>query len=55
MEARFKLSELYLSQKESSKRRFWLKKMIKADARAGDKRTDRSRYLAAFFQCSICR
>jgi tetratricopeptide (TPR) repeat protein len=48
MEARFKLSELYLSQKEESKRRFWLKKMIAADTQAGSKRTDRSRYLGAF-------
>lgn len=47
MEARFKLSELYLQTDQGSKRRFWLKKMIVADKSAGAQRTDRSRYLAA--------
>lgn len=48
MEARFKLSELYLSRNEDAKRRFWLKKIIAADAAAGSERTERSQYLAAF-------
>lgn len=46
-EARFNMSEFYRLSKEDSKRRFWLSKLIKADADAGANRTDRSRYLAA--------
>lgn len=48
MEAQYRLSELYLAMDESYKRRFWLRKMIAADASAGNQRSDRSRYLAAF-------
>lgn len=48
MEARFKLSELYQGSGQADKSRFWLRKMIAADRAAGDQRTDRSRYLAAF-------
>lgn len=47
MEARFKLSELYLQQQENEKRRFWLRKMIAADADAGSQGNQRSHYLAA--------
>lgn len=52
MEARFKLSELYQQSKQDKKRRYWLKKMIDADASAGDDRSDRSRYLAAM-SCAV--
>ncbi len=48
MEARFLLSELYRETGQDAKRRFWLRKMIAADAAAGASRTDRSRYLAAY-------
>lgn len=48
MEARFKMSELYLQTKEPQKRRFWLRKLVAGDKVAGAKRTDRSRYLGAF-------
>ena len=48
MEARYKLSELYRETNQASKRRFWLKKMIAADAAAGAQRSARSKYLAAF-------
>ncbi len=48
MEARYKLSELYLDANEDYKRRFWLKKIIAADNGAGVQRTERSRYLGAF-------
>ncbi len=48
MEAQFKLSALYRDTGQESKRRFWLNKMIAADKAAGDQRTERSRYLAAF-------
>lgn len=48
MEAMYQLSELYLVEREGTKRRFWLNKMIAADAAAGSLRTARSRYLAAF-------
>lgn len=47
MEARYKLSEFYLNSKEEGKRRFWLKKIIQADATAGKQASPRSRYLAA--------
>ncbi|WJG08754.1 tetratricopeptide repeat protein [Aliiglaciecola sp. LCG003] len=46
-EARFEMSEFYLVAQDDSKRRFWLNKLIEADAQAGAGRTDRSRYLAA--------
>lgn len=47
MEARYTLSELYRETGQPSKRKFWLQKIIDADAAAGSERTDRSRYLAA--------
>lgn len=47
LEARYELTELYKKQRDESKRRYWLKKIIVLDAKAGTKRTDRSRYLAA--------
>ncbi|MBL4630838.1 MAG: hypothetical protein JKY14_06630, partial [Paraglaciecola sp.] len=50
-EARFMMSEFYVKSQESSKRRFWLNKLIQADKYAQKsaeiERTDRSRYLAA--------
>lgn len=46
-EARFNMSEFYRQSAQDSKRRFWLKKLVQADAAAGSKRTNRSRYLAA--------
>lgn len=48
MEARYKLSELYLDANDDYKRRFWLKKIIAADKGAGVQRTERSRYLGAY-------
>lgn len=47
VEAMYRLSELYESNKDFTKRRFWLKKIISADASNNSKRTDRIRYLAA--------
>lgn len=46
-EARFIMSEFYRESNEDSKRRYWLNKLIAADAQAGQARSDRSRYLAA--------
>jgi tetratricopeptide (TPR) repeat protein len=50
-EARFIMSEFYAASHESSKRRFWLNKIIKADKQAQSspniERTNRTRYLAA--------
>ena len=46
MEARYRLSELYLATADGSKRRFWLRKIIEADKSAVNT-TERSRYLAA--------
>ena len=47
-EARFKLVELYGKTGETSKRRFWLNKLISEHANAGSAGNERSRYLAAF-------
>ncbi|MET0066050.1 MAG: tetratricopeptide repeat protein [Candidatus Thiodiazotropha sp.] len=47
LEARQKLVELYDSSRETGKRDWWLEEIIKADAKAGKQRSDRSRYLAA--------
>lgn len=55
MEARFKMSELYLVTDEPSKRKFWLKKLIDGDANAGTLRDDRSRYLGAFASAAIAQ
>jgi len=46
-EARFHLQEMYGKAGEPAKRDYWLHQLIDADARAGNKRSDRSRYLAA--------
>lgn len=46
-EARFQMSEFYLQSNEQSKRRYWLNKLIAADATAKEHRTIRSQYLAA--------
>jgi tetratricopeptide (TPR) repeat protein len=47
MEAKFIMSEFYRESSESTKRRFWLKRLMLSDSTAGADRTDRSRYLAA--------
>jgi TolA-binding protein len=47
IEARQKLVTLYQQTGELGKRDWWLKEIIKADAKAGKQRSDRSRYLAA--------
>ncbi|PCK08150.1 MAG: Clp protease ClpB [Alteromonadaceae bacterium] len=47
-EARFHLVELYGKTGDDIKRNFWLKRLIKEDGAAGDARTERSKYLAAF-------
>jgi tetratricopeptide (TPR) repeat protein len=47
IEARQKLVDLYFKQKQHGKRDHWRREIIKADARAGKGRTDRTRFLAA--------
>lgn len=47
LEAKYKLSEFYREDKRPTQRRVWLQRIMEDDANAGDKRTDRSRYLAA--------
>jgi hypothetical protein len=47
MEARQRLSELYITQGQHRKSRYWLGEIIEADTSAGENRTDRSRFLAA--------
>lgn len=47
-ESRFKLMELATERGDMNARRRWLRRMIQADTRAGDQRTERSKYLAAF-------
>ena len=46
-EAMNKLDELYQQESEQEMRRFWLRKIIAADASAGAQRSDRTRHLAA--------
>ncbi len=50
VEGRAKLVELYGKLDMQDKRDFWLNQMIKAHARAGKNKTDRSRYFAAMAQ-----
>lgn len=47
MESRFELSQFYMQNGDVSKRRYWLKKIIKDDAAAGNSRTERTRFMAA--------
>ncbi|HEY5604181.1 MAG TPA: tetratricopeptide repeat protein [Gammaproteobacteria bacterium] len=47
MEARQKLADIYLGQKDLEKRRYWLKDIMEKDKTAGGERTDRTRFLAA--------
>ncbi|MGD8569138.1 MAG: tetratricopeptide repeat protein [Gammaproteobacteria bacterium] len=47
MEARKKLADIYLAQHQPEKRRYWLREIVQKDKAAGDKRTERSQYLAA--------
>ncbi len=47
MEARFELSQFYLDNNDDTKRRYWLKKIVNDDAKAGRFRTERTRYMAA--------
>ncbi|MET0008743.1 MAG: tetratricopeptide repeat protein [Candidatus Thiodiazotropha sp. 6PLUC4] len=47
LEARQKLVTLYQQTGAWGKRDWWLKQIVKVDAKAGKQRTDRSRYLAA--------
>ena len=48
METRFRLSEMYRKMGDDYRRRYWLDKLIKYDREAGDQRTERSKYLAAY-------
>jgi len=47
IELRQKLAQYYQANKDSARMKYWLKEIVKADARAGKQRSDRSRYLAA--------
>ncbi len=47
MEARHRIAEYYRKKNDSRKWRYWLKKIIVADANAGSERNVRSTYLAA--------
>ncbi len=48
MEARFNLAELYQITDEQSKQLFWLRRIIEGDAKGGNERTERSRWLGAW-------
>ncbi|MCK5881874.1 MAG: hypothetical protein KAG18_08355, partial [Sinobacterium sp.] len=48
METRFRLSEVYRKKDDEPKRRYWLEKIIVEEKRAGDKTTERAKYLAAY-------
>lgn len=47
LEMRYKLAEVYRARNDKANQRQWLQQIIDADARAGAKRSPRSRYLAA--------
>ena len=47
VEASNKMVELYGTEGDVSQRRYWLQKLVAADANAGPDRNDRTRYLAA--------
>lgn len=48
IEAQYKLTELYQHEKQLSKRNFWLRKLMTSHAKAGNSKSERSTYLAAF-------
>ncbi|WP_144392696.1 tetratricopeptide repeat protein [Pleionea sediminis] len=48
MEARFNLADLYEKTDEKSKQLFWLRRIIEGDAKGGNQRTERSRWLGAW-------
>jgi TolA-binding protein len=47
LEMRYKLAGVYGARNDKASQRYWLQQIIDADARAGAKRSDRSKYLAA--------
>ena len=55
MEARQKLADIYLANKQDSKRNYWLREIVRKDKDADGKRTDRSRYLAAKASLELAR
>lgn len=48
IEARYQLLQIATEGNDRSERNYWLTQLIKADAKAGNQRSDRSRYLAAY-------
>jgi tetratricopeptide (TPR) repeat protein len=53
MEAQHQLVLLFAKGGQVDKQRYWQKQLIKADAKAGAQRTDRTRYLAAHAQLAL--
>jgi len=47
LEMRYKLAEVYRVRNDKTNQHYWLQQIIDADAHAGAKRSDRSKYLAA--------
>ncbi|MBT3202824.1 MAG: tetratricopeptide repeat protein [Gammaproteobacteria bacterium] len=47
IELRYKIAQYYQAKKESERYHFWLREIVKADAKGKRQRTDRTRYLAA--------
>jgi tetratricopeptide (TPR) repeat protein len=47
MEARYHLSYLYKKKNDMTRHLYWLRRIIDGDKKAGDKRTERSKWLAA--------
>lgn len=48
MEARYNLARLYEVEKDMNRHLYWLRRIIDGDSKAGDGRTDRSRYMGAW-------
>jgi len=47
MEARQKLADIYLAQKQTDKRRYWLREIVQKEKQAAASNTDRTTFLAA--------
>jgi len=47
LEMRYKLAEVYRARNDKASQHYWLQQIIDADARAGAKRSNRSKFLAA--------
>lgn len=55
IEARYQLLQIATERNDRTNRNYWLSQLIKVDAKAGSKRTERSKYLAAYASNEFAR